>query len=109
MREKEPILGTESCLTAGEKSGNQGGIIVFSIIVAKSSFLKELFNRRNLKFIPLQYLYNLLCMAPSFHSPYIWKITEVKLPSYSRVLEVIQFVKHPVWKDIDAEWLSGLP
>ena len=70
MREKQRNLRTESSLTAGDKSGNYGGIIVYSIIVTKNSFSKEIFNRRNIKFIPEQQFYPLLYMAPSFNSRY---------------------------------------
>ena len=69
----------------------------------QKAVVKKIFNRTNTKFMPLQYLYPDLYVVLSFDSSYVQKITEVKLPSNSRVPEFIQVVKYPVRKDIDAD------
>ena len=37
MKRKRRKLGTESCLAASDEIGNWGGIVVYSIIITKSS------------------------------------------------------------------------
>ena len=91
MKRERHNLGTESCLSAGNESGNWEGTVGYSNKLTETSGKRKLFNQKNRKKIPLRSFYHHLYIVPSFNSSDIHKITEVnKSASYPRILGITQ-------------------
>ena len=91
MKMKRHNLATESCLTAGDESGNSGGIFVYSIKLTNSSRWIKFTQLPNWNFTPLQHFYPLIVNSPKvILAPKITKVIETF--SYPRILEIIRFM-----------------
>ena len=96
MKRKRHNLGTESCRTANDESGNWDGIVVNSTNSTESSCKRNLSYRLEMKKILLRNFYPHLYVATSLNSSDIQKITEVnKSDLYARSLGITQLIKYP--------------